>query len=123
MFSQAALRIAKGIQTMFIKSGQDQPLSHAMVKGQFWTQKCQQVSTKLGKNSRWQSELIINQIINHGIFRYPIFRHYVAMSSRHIQTKFAWMQEIPADLKDIARGSVSAEWGRLDLQETQTQTI
>ena len=35
MFSQAALRIAKGIQTMFIKSGQDQPLSHAMVKGQF----------------------------------------------------------------------------------------
>ena len=33
------------------------------------------------------------------------------------------MQEIPADLKDIARGSVSAEWGRLDLQETQTQTI
>jgi hypothetical protein len=82
------------------------------------------VSTKLGKNSKWQSELIINQIINHGIFRYPIFRHYVAMSSRHIPTKFAWMmQEIPADLKDIARGSVRAEWGRLDLRETQTQTI
>ena len=33
------------------------------------------------------------------------------------------MQEIPADLKDIARGSVRAEWGRLDLRETQTQTI